>query len=137
MKSFKQLWLSVAKEVLEETKGREVPEIIDTKEGVTCHLGVGICKWSGTCAMVLDFSAQVVDEWLLEKFQKWPKFSGRRCYPVPSPDWRAYMTANHTEMWSPSHPYGALRRELLEFFIQEMEKEDEAKWMVGGVDVHP
>ena len=134
MKSFKQLWLSVAKEVLEKTKDGSIPDVLHTGLGVSCFMNVGICKWSGTCARVSYFPADVVYKWLLEKFQKWPKFSGSLLYPVPSPDWRAedfsYRTANHTVMWSPFHPYGALRRELLQFLIDEMEKEGEAKWRI-------
>lgn len=138
MKSFKQLWLSVAREVLVVTKDGEVPDKLHTGVGVTCWMGAGICKWSVTCAVPVGLSEHRIRSWLKGKFKQWPKFSGDTVCPIdsgawpfaPKPAWTEYTSTTHTQKWSPFHPYGALRRELLEFLIQEMEKEDEYEWMV-------
>lgn len=163
--SFKQLWLSVAKEVLEVTKdgGAKVPFLM-TRASVEVCLMSGICSITEQCAKMTEIAPEVWDKWLEDKFKQWPKFSGDIDYPVPS-DTKdsakmAYFFCSPTDLWSPFCPYGALRRELLEFLIREVEKECDAlftqppydffkyeskewrttvegTWTVGGVDVHP
>lgn len=58
-------------------------------------------------------------------FEKWPKFSGNEDYPIPDPflgcPRRVYW--NMENMWVGE--YGALRIELLDFLISELEKEIE------------
>lgn len=141
MKSFKQLWLSIAREVLEETKGGDNGAFLNAGAGIEVCLMSGICDMTQQCAKVAEVAPEVWDKWLKDKFKQWPKFSGDVNYPVPSvtkdSDKMAYFFCQLTDLWSPFHPYGVLRRELLEFLIQEMEKEDEATWIDGGVDVHP
>ena len=66
-------------------------------------------------------------EQLNQLFLKWPEFSGHPRFPVPSPDddldeLDFYMGASAHEMWSPLHPYGAARRRLLEYCINQLEK---------------
>lgn len=78
------------------------------------------------------------DEAGKEKFLKlvkaWPKYSGRLYYPVPAPQDMikqlgdpltaaeyAYLTARN--YWDKRTEYGRLRWELLEWMIQELEKE--------------
>ena len=142
MKSFKRLWLSVAREVLEKTKdgGAKVP-FLTTRAGVEVCFMSGICVMTQACADRVEVAQEAQGKWLKEEFKKWPKFSGDIDFPVPSvtnaSSKLAFFFCGFWDMWTPSHPYGALRRELLEFLIQEMEKEDEAKWVGGGVDVHP
>lgn len=58
----------------------------------------------------------------------WPKFSGNSSYPVPSLDpqmspAQAFNIATNVRgrMWGRHNPYGALRWELLEFLIAELE----------------
>lgn len=69
-----------------------------------------------------------LDLFLKELFQKWPKFSGDKGYPIPSPH-EAYTAcgfyneASCTEMWCPDYPYAALRWELLDFMISHLSKE--------------
>ena len=58
----------------------------------------------------------------------WPKHSGNFCFPVPDPTGGfpgdAYMRHHAPDMWSPDHPYGALRLELLDWCIAELEKKE-------------
>ena len=55
----------------------------------------------------------------------WPKFSGSIRYPVPSPNGRPpseeYYWAQGGTMWEGE--YGKLRLELLDFLIEELEKQ--------------
>jgi hypothetical protein len=58
---------------------------------------------------------------------QWPKFSGDDVFPVPSPypeDTAAsvYLYGPSKNMWDPGHPYGALRYELLDWCIEQLEK---------------
>lgn len=75
----------------------------------------GICKLiDGTCA-----SLNILDD----IFEKWDHFSGRHGFPVPHPDakrtpWEAY---SRLPKWRGK--YGKLRRELLDFCIQELERD--------------
>lgn len=56
-------------------------------------------------------------------FERWPKYSGTETYPVPSPDSTRsadsmfYYALDMDGMWT--GPYGNLRKELLDFLIQE------------------
>lgn len=56
-------------------------------------------------------------------FERWPKHSGTETYPVPSPDSTRsadamfYYAMDKDAMWKGE--YGALRKELLDFLIQE------------------
>lgn len=62
-------------------------------------------------------------EWLAEKFQLWPEFSGDTEFPVRcegmDPE-RAYQ--NRGSLWD-DNEYGDARRRLLQFLIDEVLKE--------------
>lgn len=58
---------------------------------------------------------------------QWPLYSGCMVYPVPSPSpaYTAsdmYLSSTPHMMWSPDHPYGALRLELLDWCINFLEQ---------------
>lgn len=54
-------------------------------------------------------------------FSLWPKYSGDQTFPIPG-GYVAYQSAAwSTAMWSGE--YGALRKELLNFMIEQLEKE--------------
>lgn len=85
---------------------------------------------SGICGNLVHLGG---DESLIRGyFHRWPKFSGNRYYPVPSPTggkaadyydncvgWRAWP--HGLVRWEGA--YGALRIELLDFLIEEIGKE--------------
>ena len=126
MKDAKQLFLSVAKEVLEVTEVGEVPDNARTSAGLYVDFALGICALSHTCGIMAMANPDGLKPWLTAKFKQWPKFSGVVSYPVPgvfASSATAFASASPAQMWSPSHPYGALRRELLQFLIDELEKE--------------
>ena len=78
------------------------------------------------CAAVekleLDSFVSAADQ-LRPLFKRWPKYSGFDLYPVPSPD----KTRTNLEMFYDAlakdalwqGEYGALRKELLDFLIEE------------------
>lgn len=53
----------------------------------------------------------------------WPKFSGDRTYPVPTPEGHTPSHYYHTcpDLWDRNTPYGLLRWELLEWCIDTLE----------------
>ena len=58
----------------------------------------------------------------------WPDYSGDEEFPVPALDPRmspitAYAITSAPDRWSRAHPYGAARWALVEFVIEELEKE--------------
>lgn len=54
-------------------------------------------------------------------FRLWPKYSGDVVYPIPG-SYQAYRFAKkYGSMWSGE--YGKLRKELLNFMIEQLEKE--------------
>lgn len=62
------------------------------------------------------------DVMLEELFVKWPKFSGCTAYPIRG-SWRAYDEAKLNDtLWDRDTDYGALRWELLEWLIEELQK---------------
>lgn len=60
-----------------------------------------------------------------EMFEAWPEYSGDREYPIATFDdgGRQYLDAvasgSPEAMWSPEQPYGAARRRLLDFLIEQ------------------
>lgn len=59
-------------------------------------------------------------------YKQWPKYSGDFAFPVPSPNpegnpVREYLYGDTKNMWDPEHPYGALRYELLDWAIAQLE----------------
>lgn len=54
-------------------------------------------------------------------FKLWPKFSGYSGYPVPGGFTAFWRAAGTKYMWSGE--YGNLRKELLNFMIEQLEKE--------------
>ena len=60
-------------------------------------------------------------------FRKWPKFSGNNAFPVPAPRWsffRGDARSKYTrtnDKWVGR--YGKLRRELLDWLIEETAKD--------------
>lgn len=84
----------------------------------------GICGALGNCAYIMHL------------FPMWEKWSGCFSYPVPDPLWKKEMYASHMPVpassaaniykrtgpkakWDKNHPYGKLRRELLDFLIEQ------------------
>lgn len=57
-------------------------------------------------------------------FQRWPKFSGDKVYPIPGGEatFDAYFDTNRN-MWDKGTEYGRLRWDLLHWMINELEKE--------------
>lgn len=79
----------------------------------------GICESLKQC----DPRATVSD--IEPFFTEWPEYSGDEMYPVPHHDYDpedGYKIADPEEMWSPDNPYGAARRRLLDFLIDQMTK---------------
>lgn len=84
---------------------------------------IGICPQVGaqlvgqTPEMLLS-----VDELLFTLFKRWPKYSGLKHFPIPDicrfPE-DAYN--NNGAFWDRNTSYGALRWELLEFCIDQLE----------------
>lgn len=72
--------------------------------------------------------AAEVENSLNPLFERWPKFSGDSRYPVPSPkgcppkDEFSRVAVSSDNFWEGE--YGALRWELLEFCIDQLENED-------------
>lgn len=54
-------------------------------------------------------------------FGLWPKFSGNSTFPVPGGEEAFRLAAGTKRMWSGE--YGQLRKELLNFMIEQLEKE--------------
>lgn len=90
----------------------------------------------GICGMVEDYLEDLgydepnslVQEQLQPIFPLWPEFSGDIRFPVPAPEnygspENYFFVADEYEMWSKTHPYGAARRRLLEFCINQLEKD--------------
>ena len=98
-------------------------------------------KDGGICAYVYAIHSPypelntLVDRILKPVFAKWPKYSGNSWYPVPHPNpvgdedegdlediaQYAFEDEYADEMWSGE--YGALRKELLAFCIEQLGKE--------------
>ena len=55
-------------------------------------------------------------QWVGETSQLWPKWSGHYVMPVPTPSLEGWVL---THKWEGE--YGELRRELLQFLIEELE----------------
>jgi hypothetical protein len=75
----------------------------------------------GICAFLARELKETCTEELLAAWARWPKASGDPLYPVPSPrltpeEWY-HLTP---DKWAGE--YGALRRELLDFLIEEFSK---------------
>lgn len=78
----------------------------------------GIC---GELGLYYRGNASEFREELWRLFALWPKFSSNLAYPIPGAG-AAYLTAKACRtMWS--GPYGDLRKELLNFMIEQLEKE--------------
>ena len=59
----------------------------------------------------------------------WPKHSGDYQYPIPGVDGRTPEVAYNSfwgkeQKWNPDHPYGALRLELLNWCIEQLERQE-------------
>lgn len=85
----------------------------------------GICGALGNCAYIMHL------------FPMWKKWSGCFSYPVPDPLWKnktyahrmtistkqaaanIYKQSSYKAKWDKNHPYGKLRRELLDFLIEQ------------------
>lgn len=67
--------------------------------------------------------AGAVQELMYKLFAKWPKYSGLRDFPIPDVTYHpsdAYQVKSK-QYWDRSTEYGALRWELLEFCIVQLE----------------
>jgi hypothetical protein len=60
-------------------------------------------------------------------FEAWPKWSGRRSYPVPCPKGgspeEAFDNTRLESFWDRRTAYGRLRHELLDFMIEQLDVE--------------
>jgi len=91
-------------------------------------------NWSrfGICD-VIDSVHQMDYSNLREEFQEfakgWSKHSGANCYPIPGSFWQSIESnddedQNRQYSWDRENsPYAALRWELLEWMIEQLEKE--------------
>lgn len=84
----------------------------------------GICEAINT--HVNKYTRNGMDQFR-DVYIQWPLYSGSMVYPVPSPSpaYTAsdmYLISTPHMMWSPDHPYGALRLELLDWCIKFLEK---------------
>lgn len=79
---------------------------------------------TGICAMIIDVGKGYAE---LTEFKAlataWPKYSGNRTYPVPTPAGRTPSSyfASRSNLWDRTTAYGALRWELLEWCIAALE----------------
>lgn len=110
----------------------------DTSKAVLRSVGVGLCgamnivltdmqaHETGPRRRAVDTMLCVGGGWVLrEAFRTWPRFSGDLTYPIPGVSmtqdvFSAYsmFTLACTELgWSPDHPYGAMRLDLLQHCI--------------------
>lgn len=58
----------------------------------------------------------------------WEHFSGRGAYPVPDPLYKDKLTYGYyttLDIWSPNHPYGAMRRDLCRHVAEYIEANPE------------
>lgn len=61
---------------------------------------------------------------LTNKFRLWPEFSGNVAYPIPDPLGGLIAFVKHYEsLWDENTEYGKARRRLLDFLIEEFEKD--------------
>lgn len=76
----------------------------------------GICSQRG----IIELETPAF-ELLKEVMAKWPKSSGSRLYPVPSPDPESPSVAyyTHNDLWNKNTEYGRLRWELLDWLSPE------------------
>lgn len=85
--------------------------------------GVGICPQ--VVAQLVGQTPEMllsINELLFTLFKRWPKYSGLKHFPIPDicrfPE-DAYL--NNDAFWDRNTSYGALRWELLEFCIGQLE----------------
>lgn len=70
-------------------------------------MGTPLRKPAGTLTAIVDLMTQ------------WPKWSGERTFPVPHPEGKCPQRAFYNlPIWE--GPYGALRRELLDYLIERL-----------------
>lgn len=115
------------KEILEGLRGLK-------QNGPTC-IGVGIC---GNMADIFRGTGFFPGKWLRSRFPLWEHYSGSTDYPVPAPGAAKLVDPDHeggdphedcyndcprSSMWSREEPYGKLRWALLDFLIEQAEKE--------------
>lgn len=90
----------------------------------------GLCVELGeTCNLSMPV---VVVGWAAES---WEHFSGNGRFPVPDPSYKdgliygmpvvAYCNTPEESMWSPDHPYGALRLDLCRHVAEYLESNPE------------
>lgn len=81
-------------------------------------------KSFGICANVHRALGNPGQEELKDLMAEWPKFSGRRAYPIGiegiDPAWSFLFVKNY---WDKETEYGRLRWELLDFLITMLEQE--------------
>ncbi len=90
------------------------------------YLDTGICQQVRAQLVGQTHETKLfVSELLFKLFKRWPKYSGIRYFPIPDicrfPE-DAYH--NNEAFWDRNTSYGALRWELLEFCIAQLENED-------------
>ena len=81
----------------------------------------GICREFYRHCRDRDDDTIDCNEELWRLFALWPKFSGRLVYPIPGAGATYWAAQAHRTMWSGE--YGNLRKELLNFMIEQLEKE--------------
>lgn len=112
---------------------RMLTRMLKLRDGEGVHPSYGICLNVGVCTEY-DGENQSVHQWLQDAAKTWPKYSGSRAYPVPCPQggnpeqafdaaWMPTSARSGPVLWDKSTPYGALRYELLDFFIAKLTAE--------------
>lgn len=95
------------------------------------HPSVGICQRMNTVLVHRGNYTEmeiIIRSIRTDMFKKWPHFSGNEVYPVPSTvraRWEspkdAFMSIKN--LWSKRTNYGRLRWDLLEFMIDQTQKD--------------
>jgi len=90
-------------------------------EGPT-YVSFGICTNVKSLTSNYDGSPTAI---MYDLFKSWPKFSGDKYYPVPSPSGcNASLEYDDSfDLWDKTTEYGRSRWELLDFMISELQTE--------------
>lgn len=107
-----------ANQLLEALKALQV-SIPEPTMGICGNLDHQLAKTLGekmTDYFILEDLGMSTYQWVGETSQNWPKHSGCYAMPVPTPSLEGWVL---THKWEGE--YGELRRELLQFLIEELE----------------
>lgn len=113
-----------------EIRKREILlEALENVEGIVkrgyVRLG-GICDALNHQVVMMNYHSDYRNEvydLMTFYWEKWPKYSGIRLFPVPGPmgEYALEAWGDHIDKWS--GPYGDLRKDLLNFLIESIKKD--------------